>query len=153
MFPIEKLYRSLIYHMSELAPSGVSVVEGESYGVRFEDPTGKNPSVTVTMENIAEQPIELGSFGTNYSVVYTITALSRLQRDALKSIVYSGLLYNPVQVYSAFQQYAPASGAIVERIAESQPPIIIRDMPNFESDRERFFWVSIVSVGFDTIGL
>lgn len=49
MYPSEKVYRSLIYFASGIMPSGVSITDGESYGVRLEDPTGMNPAVTVTL--------------------------------------------------------------------------------------------------------
>jgi len=145
MYTIDKVYRSCIYFISQLVPSGVVVVEGESYGVRTDDPTGKQPSIAVQLDDISDSDIELGSFGTRYPLILTIAAKSRLQRDALKSIVYSGLMLQPFAIYSDVTlQNTPASGSVVETYAEIASRIRIRDMPNFDDDREKFFWTSVV---------
>lgn len=154
MYSQEKIYRSLLYFVEQIVPSGVEVTDGESYGIRLDDPTGKSPAVTVTMPESRDQALELGSFGTAYSVIFTISAVSRMQRDALKSIVHSGILLNQIPVYSNLnQQFVPASGAFIEKYASVGDYFQIRDMPNFSSDREKFFWGAAVFVTLDVLGL
>lgn len=153
MYSQEKVYRSLLYFVGQIVPSGVEVTDGESYGIRLEDPTGKNPAVTVTMPDLRDQPLELGSFGTSHSVIFTISALSRMQRDALKDIVRSGILYNQIPIYSDFTQFIPASGAAIEKYALVGDYFQAKDMPNFSSDREKFFWGAAVFVTVDVLGL
>lgn len=145
MYTQEKVYRSLIYHVAQLVPSGILVVEGASYGVNFDDPTGQSPSVAVELNDTRDEDIELGGMGTTYDITITLNAKSRVQRDALKTVLRAGLLQNPMRVYSTFSgtSLVPASGAVTERIGEVGQ-IVMRDMPNFESDRERFFWVSVL---------
>lgn len=153
MYSQEKIYRSLIYFLDQIVPSGVEVTGGESYGIRLDDPTGKSPAVTVTVPDLREQGLELGSFGTSYSVIFTISALSRMQRDALKDIVRSGILYNQLPIYSNFTQFVPASGAVIEKYASVGDYYKVKDMPDFASDREKFFWNAAVFVTLDVLGL
>ncbi len=153
MYSQEKIYRSLLYFIDQIVPSGVEVTDGESYGIRLDDPSGKSPAVTVTMPDYRDQSLELGSFGTSYSVIFTISAVSRMQRDALKDIVRSGILFNQLPIYSNFIQFVPASGATIEKYASVGDYFQIRDMPNFSSDREAFFWGAAVFVTLDVLGL
>jgi hypothetical protein len=153
MYTVDKLYRSTVYYTSQLVPSGVITVEGESYGVRTDDPTGQSPSVAITVPELRDAALELGSFGSTYNVVFTINAKSRLQRDALKSIIQSGLRHNQIPIYSDFTEFVPASGSSIETYAGIGDYFQIRNMPNFDSDREKFFWVSVVFVTLDLIGL
>lgn len=153
MYPQEKVYRSLIYFASGIAPSGVNVTDGESYGIRLDDPTGKVPAITVTLPDLRDAALELGSLGTHYSVVFTISARSRMQRDALKDIVRSGVLLNQIPIYSDFTQFVPASGATVEKYASVGDYYKATDMPNFSSDREAFFWNAVIFVTLDVLGM
>lgn len=153
MYPGEKIYRSLIHFASGILPSGVIVTDGESYGIRLEDPTGKNPAVTVTLPDVTDSAIELGSFGSSYSAIFTISARSRMQRDALKDIVRSGILYNQIPIYSNFTDFVPASGAQIEQYASVGDYFQAKDMPNFASNREDFFWGAVVFVTLEVLGL
>lgn len=153
MYIVDRIYKSLIFHMSQIVPSGVQVVDGESYGVRTESTSNTIPSVAVTLGDVQESPIELGSFGFQYGVNYTITATSRLQRDALKSIIMSGLMYTQIGIYDNFNSFLPASGAVVDRYASAGSQVIMRDMPQMETDRDRFFWVTEVFTSIDVLGL
>lgn len=149
----EKVYRSLVYYFSQLTPSGVVVVDGASYGIRLEDPTGKSPAIAINIEEHRDFPIELGSDGTQYDVVITISALSRFQRDALKAIVHSGLASREIPIYGSFTDFTPASGAVVENYLEVGNYFKFRDMPNFDTDRERFFWTAVCFVSLETLGI
>lgn len=140
----ENVYRSLIHHITQVVPDTVFVVEGESYGIDQDDGTGKSPAVTVTLDSMRSTPLELGSTGEEFNVVYTITARSRIQRDALKYVVYSGLVFSPIRIYDDFNEYVPASGTIPMYSAQFDEDIYMKDTPNFSSDREKFFWVSSV---------
>lgn len=153
MYDIDQLYRSLVHHLRGIMPSGVFVVDGEAYGVRLDDPQGQPPTVTVTIDDIGDFPVELGGLASQVSVIYTIDAQSRLQRDALKSIVYSGLRHTDVPVYSAFDDLTPASGAVVLKNAEFGDEVLARDMPNFSTDRERFFWTAQVFADVHILGV
>lgn len=153
MYAPEKLHKSLIYFTSQIVPSGVVVVDGQAYGIRLDDPTGQPPSIAVTMGDISNAALELGSFGTEYPVTFVINAQSRLQRDALKYIVRSGLYNHDIAVYSDFTDVSPASGAIIEYYADLGEYYQARDIPSFDSDRERFFWNSVVTVVIDVFGL
>lgn len=149
MIHFETVYQSLLVFAQQLAPSGVSVVEGQSYGVRYLPPTGKNPSIAVAVEDMREEPIELGTTGSaNYFTTFHVTAASRKQRDALKYIVYSGCMTVPVPLYSSFSSTGvPASGATVIGYAEVQSPVQMRDTLDFQSERERLFWSAGVFAG------
>jgi len=153
MYVYDNIYRSITYFVAQLAPSGVAVVDGESYGVRLSDPSNQSPCIAVNIEEIQNSPIELGSIGANVHAVLTISALSRVQRDALKSVVYSGLLTCEVPVYTAFDGFVPASGAVVDRYLSLGDYFSLRDMPNFDTNRERFYWVSVVFITFDFLGI
>lgn len=147
----DKVYRSLTYFVSQIVPSGVIVTDGESYGVRLEDPSGKPPSVAVTIEQAQDQAIELGSPAIQFSATITISAASRLQRDALKSIIHSGLAYNQISVYSNFVDFIPSGAA--EQYAEVSDYFIIKDMPNFNTNREKFFWTSVIFADITILGI
>lgn len=153
MYIVDRIYKSLIYHMSQVVPSGIQVLDGEGQGVRSENTSNTIPSITVSLGDTLDAPIELGSFSFKYNVYYTIVGTSRLQRDALKSIVMSGLMLNAIGVYDNFNGFLPASGAIVERYAELSSPVMIRNVPDMESDRERFFWVAEAFTSIDVLGL
>jgi len=148
----ELIYQSLILFASGIAPSGVSVVEGESYGVRFDPPIGRNPSIAVDIGDITEANIELGSFGSFYFATFHITAQSRKQRDALKSVVYSGCIHREIPVYSSFTPTGTvASGATIIAYADMQN-ISSRDVLDFQSNRERLFWAATVFCGVTVLG-
>lgn len=153
LYASEKLYRSFIYFTTQIVPSGVIVVDGQQYGIRVDDPTGKQPSIALTLGDIGNAALELGSFGTEYPVIFTVNAQSKLQRDALKYIVRSGIYNNTIPIYSDFNQFIPASGAVIEQYAGLGDYFQARDMPNFSSDRERFFWNSVITVVITTLGL
>jgi hypothetical protein len=153
MYPSEKIYRSILYFAQQIVPSGVVVVDGQEFGIRVDDPTGKSPSVAVTIGDTGNAALELGSFGTQYPVYFTINAKSRMQRDALKDIVRSGVYQNLIPIYSDFTQFVPTSGAVIEQFAELGDYFQARDMPNFESDRESFFWNAVVAISLDVLGL
>lgn len=152
-YSAEKVYRSLTYFTTQIVPSGVIVVGGQDYGIRLDDPTGQIPSVAVTMGDIGNADLELGSFGTEYPITFVVNAQSRMQRDALKSIVRSGIYNNTIPIYSDFIEFIPTSGAIVEQYAELGNYFQARDIPNFSSDREKFFWNSVITVVVNVFGL
>lgn len=131
----------------------IPVIEGNSYGVRLEDPTGKNPSVVVEMKDIRTADLELGSDGSEHEVIYSINALSRRQRDALKYLVYQNLKKRRIPVYSRFYGDMPTEDAKVLFYAEVKDPVVISDMPNFSDGHESFFWVSIVYTKIIIIGI
>lgn len=150
---IEQVYQSLLVFASGIAPSGVAVVEGESYGVRYLPPTAQIPSIAVTVEDVTEANIELGSFGSAYFISMHITAQSRKQRDAMKSIVYSGLVHTMIPIYSSFSSNGVvASGATIERYAEIGSAVTTRDVLDFQSNREKFFWSANVFCGLNILG-
>src|SRR5262245_14946275 len=114
IYTIDSVYKGLLFYFSTIVPSGVTVVEGENYGIRLDDPTGKNPSVAVNVEEMQDASIELGTASTAFICSCTVNGLSRLQRDALKHIVYSGLVYSTIPFYTAYDQFnVPASGAAI----------------------------------------
>ena len=152
MYSYDRIYRSIIYFVSMFVPSGVYVVDGESYGIRLDDPAGKQPSIAVNIEQSSDISIELGSFATRFDVVLTISAKSRIQRDALKTIVHSGILSNVVPIYTSFTNNIPSSGAVIERYLEAADYFKLKDMPNLETDREKFFWNAVCFVTLDTFG-
>lgn len=150
---IEQVYQSLLVFASGIVPSGIAIVEGESYGVRYLPPTAQNPSIAVTIEDITEADIELGSFGSSYFISFHITAQSRKQRDALKTIAYSGLIHNLIPIYSAFSGNGIiASGATVEKYAEANSSVTTRDVLDFQSNREKLFWSANVFCGLTVLG-
>lgn len=146
----DKVYRSVTYFLMQLVPSGVVVEDGESYGVRIEDPTGKSPSVAVVIDESASVAKELGSTSMQFHATITISALSRIQRDALKSIVASGLHHTEISVYTMFDDFTPIGN--IEQYLEIGDYFQIRDMPNFNTNREKFFWTSVVFVDLDLLG-
>lgn len=150
MYTHEKVYRSITYFLMQIVPSGVVVTDGESYGVRLDDPRGQSPSVAVVIDQSGSTAIELGSNSIQFNATITISALSRFQRDALKSIIMSGLFNTEIPVYSAFDEFIPSG--VIERYLDLGDYFKIRDMPNFATNREKFFWVSVVFVDLDLLG-
>jgi hypothetical protein len=148
----ENIYRSLIAHARSFVPSGVVAIDGEAFGIRLDDPTGKAPSVTVTIEEQSTAAVELGSNASRFSLVYTIDAQSRRQRDALKHVVFTALTETAVPIYTAFDDFTPASGASVVAYGEYEDNVFVRDMPNLDSGRERFFWTALVFADITIIG-
>lgn len=153
LYSSEKVYRSLLYFTTQIVPSGVVVVDGQEYGIRVDDPTVSYPSVAVTMGDISNAQLELGSYATEYPVTFVINAQSRIQRDALKDILRSGIYNNVIPIYSDFNQFIPSGGSLIEQHAELGDYFQARDMPNFDSDREKFFWNSVVTVVISVFGL
>lgn len=140
MYIVDDVYKSLIYTVRTFAPSGVVVVSGENYGIRFDDPTGKNPSIAVNLEDISDLAIELGSGGAQFVCSLTINAKSRLQRDALKSIIFNNISNSAVPIYAD----ADNNDFTVIKYAEVRPGMKMRDMPNFNDGREAFYWTATV---------
>lgn len=153
MYHTEKVYRSVYHFAEQIVPSGIIIVDGQQYGIRVDDPEGKSPSVAITLGDITDAALELGSFGAEYPIVFTINAKSRIQRDALKDIVRSGIMFNEIPIYSNFTDFVPASGAVVETYAGLGNYFQMRDMPNFDSQREKFFWNAVVVVSLDVLGI
>lgn len=151
MYAHDQVYRSIVHFVSQIVPSGVTVVDGESYGIRLEDPSGKSTSVAVTVEDRTQTALELGSFATEYSCVFTINATSRIQRDALTTIVYSGLLFNDIPVYAEFTDFVPSGD--IQRYLSAGDYISAKSMPDFSTNRDRFFWVAVVFCSLETLGL
>lgn len=142
---IDCAYKGVLHVVSRVVPEQVAVIEGENYGIRLEDPTGKNPSVAVNVEEITDASLELGSAATSIILSCTLNAQSRRQRDALKATIYSGLIHETIPLYSSYDtSYTPASGALSLGTLAVQPGIRIRDMPDLASGRERFFWSAVV---------
>lgn len=152
MYAFEKVYRSVLHFVAQIVPSGITVIDGQEYGIRVDDPVGKSASVAVTLGDTTNAELELGSYATDYPAYITINAQSRLQRDALKTIIRTGLYSNQIPVYSDFTGFIPASGAVIEQYAELGNYYQARDMPNFESDREKFFWCAVVTVSLEVFG-
>lgn len=150
-YTYDKVYRSITYFVSQIIPSGVQVVDGESYGIRLDDPVGKSPSIAVTIEQSQDVAIELGSPSIQFNTTLTINAVSRLQRDALKSIVHSGLVNNQIPVYDSFVDFVP--NGVIERYLCVGDYFSIKDMLNFTTNREKFFWVSVVFVDLELLGI
>jgi hypothetical protein len=141
----ECFYRSVLHHVATALPSGIAVIEGESYGVRQVDPRIKSPSVTVTIRDTNDAAVELGSDSSvSFQVLYTISAKSRLQRDAVKDIIYSGILHRPITIYSDFDGFVPTVDSNPLRYCQRGDYFRITDVPVFEADREKFFWTSVV---------
>jgi len=153
MYNSEKVYRSTYHFVEQILPSGVIAVDGQEYGIRVDDPVGKSPSVAVTLGDISNAALELGTIGSNYPVIFTINAKSRMQRDALKDIIRSGIMYQQIPIYSDFTSFTPASGAVIQSYAGIGDYFQMRDMPNFDSDREKFFWNAVVVVSLDILGI
>jgi len=151
----ENISRSIL-HFMQTSLSGnidVPVIEGNSYGIRLEDPVGKSPSVVVEMKDIKTASVELGSDGSEHEVVYSVNALSRRQRDALKYLVYQILKKRRIPIYSRFYGNTPVEDAKVLLYAEIKDPVVVSDMPNFSDSHESFFWVSIIYTKIVMIGI
>lgn len=141
----EYITRSLVYALSFIVPSGISVVDGDAYGVRYEDPSGKNPAITITLDDTETEAIELGSIGSRVSIIYTVTAQSKLQRNYLKDLVYNYLTQTTIPVYSGIRSnFTLPSGSLSYTSLDVNDPILVRNMPDFSENRERFFWTAVV---------
>jgi hypothetical protein len=143
----DNLYKSLVYHARSVIPSGVAVQEGESYGVRQLDPKAKAPSVTITVRDMDTSGFELGSVGSSSRIVYTVAAKSRAQRDAIKDLLYSGILHVPAIMYTDFSGSTPSNSVP----GEFGDYVKITDVPMFETDRERLFWTAVVFVEYHVL--
>lgn len=142
----------MLYFASQIVPSGVTVIEGEDYGIRVDDPSGQAPNIAIIVGDITNAELELGSFGTEYPIYFYINALSRLQRDAIKDIVRSGIYNNLIPIYTDFiSQFIP-SGAI-QQYAELGTYYQSRDIPNFSDGKEKYFWGAVITVALDVFGL
>ena len=131
---IDDVYTSVIQAVQQFVPSGIPVVSGESYGIDLNDPSGKSPSIAVTLEDITDNPIELGSNGVTIVMSCTVNAASRLQRDALKSILYTNIANTEIPIYSS---------GILTQYSHVVPGMQIRDMPNYTSGNTAFYWVCV----------
>jgi len=153
MYFLEKVYRAVIQNAVDIAPSGIEVMAGESYGVRFDDPSFKNPAIAVSLGDVETMNIELGSFGTSIPCIYNISAKSRMQRDAILSALYEGLHTSSVQIYSNYSGNIPASGSYVEYTCQFGDYMKIQSLPNFDTENEKFFWVGVIFTDLHVIGI
>lgn len=144
MLNTRAIYKSVLHHARQIAPSGVAVIEGESYGVRVADPRIVAPSITVTFYDNESSAVELGSDSLEFQVVYTLTGKSHIQRDALKDAVYNGLTSVPIRLYTDFTGEEPSEGAMLYRTAQLGDYIKITDTPRFDTENELLFWVAVV---------
>ena len=64
MYSSEKVFRSFVYFTSQIVPSGVTVIDGQEYGIRLDDPVGQSPSIAVTVGDMTNAALELGSYAT-----------------------------------------------------------------------------------------
>lgn len=136
---IDSVYSSLVNYCRGFAPSGITVVSGESYGVRFIDPGGKVPSLSVQMEITTDAALELGSGGAYHVCSVTVYALSRLQRDALKSLIFNNFSNAVIPVYANLD----AGDTSLVQYTSVLPNIRLQDMPNWNSNSESFYWIAI----------
>lgn len=144
------IYRSAVYHTKSivdkaLAGTGleIPVIGGEAYGINLEEPGDNSNSVAVEVNGVEDLPIILGSEGTRFSVVCTITATDRRKRDYLTSIVYQGMRTSPFYVYERFVNFVPQPEESPDVKARAKLYNISQDnIQSFED--ERFLWTSIV---------
>jgi len=152
----ENILRSFLYSTENFVStvSGVHVVDGSDFGVRTEDPKVKTPTVSFRLGDIESHGIELGFDNSSlYEGIFTVTTESRRQRDALKSVLYYGIKNNSILIYEKFRGKNPVNNAKVISRASLVDPIIIKDMDNFSSGREKFFWISYMYIKFIVIGI
>lgn len=153
-YTVNNVYGSLINTFRTFVPSGIKIVDGESYGVMRIEPGRTEPSIAVNIFDVQATDIELGSFGTEFTVVCTTAGKSRSQRDAINSIVYSGLMTRTFPVYTAYDpSFAPASGSTIYAYVEVGDFVQVKPIQNFSTDQEKYFWTSVVSFTLKLIGV
>lgn len=137
---IDSVYSSLIDYCRNFAPSGIPVVSGESYGVRFIDPGGKVPSLSIQMETTTDVNLELGSGGAYHMCSVTTYALSRFQRDALKSLLFDNIPNASIPIYANID----AGDTTLVQYASVLPGVRSQDMPNWNSNSESYYWINVL---------
>ncbi len=145
MYTNINVLKGIIYHFNNTVPSGVYVIDGEKYGIRLEDNAGKIPCLAFEIDEFLDTDIELGTMATRYKIVCNITANSKNQRNALKYFVYEELMKNSPEIpYYATYDVSGNPTSDVEGYMYIQKNISLKDIPNFESLRDKFFWNAVV---------
>lgn len=146
---IENVSRSCVYYMKQAVDAAVTstdipVFSGQLYGINLEDPTGKSPSITVSVLDTESSVVELGSNATSIVVVFTIHSLNNMQREFLKSLVYLTLRDKEITIYKEFIDYNPSD---FTKLCNAQwgDRISAVNIQNLNSGNEKFFWSAVVS--------
>lgn len=131
--------------------SGIEVIDGGSYGVNLSDPHGKIPSIAIDVEDISQYDLELGSTNYQYFVTFTVNELNKNRRDATTTTMINNLTSCPyINVYNKYTNKNEPTGdaVIITTIEPDSSSLQYKPMPNFDTDREKFFWVTVVFMKF-----
>jgi hypothetical protein len=146
LISFNQVYDSSLVFLKTIAPTGVEVRPGEDYGVRLDDPAGKSPSLSPKIDLTSPIDLEIGSDSTRHLISVFIHAKSRLQRNDLMTVVYSGLKTRQFPIYSSIDDtdLTPVGAPItLARIAYEE--LQSYSITDFDTDRETFFWTAVVS--------
>lgn len=123
-------------------------MSGEAYGINLTDPTARQPAIYIILDEFGTDGYELGSVGVYANALYVINALSRKQRDALKTVLMSGIIHVGLDIYQTFSNGlgtgAPIAGT------ELNDHIRVMNTQELNND-ERSFWVSTVYTRYNIL--
>lgn len=143
--------KSLIHFTKELVPSSVSVVDTADYGVLIANNGKKIPAVGVEINRYTDTPVELGSQSTVINVIFTVTAKSQQQRDALKELVYKGIKEQTLLYYPTFSGEIPTSSGI--ECFDLGRSTYVRDVPDLDADNPDKYFTSLVYAEYTYLGV
>lgn len=151
MINITNIQNSIISYVKSFTISGgISVIDGGSYGVNLNDPRGKIPSIAIDVEDITQYDLELGSTNYEYFVSITVNELNKNRRDATTTYVVNALeRCSYIDVYSKYDNNSiNITNDVISSIEPDTSTLQYKPMPNFDTDREKFFWVSVITLKF-----
>lgn len=149
--------KGIIYKLSQILPAGIYAMNGNNSSVRLDNPTGKQSSVAVVLDDIKETGKEMGSTSGQLFIAFMIAATSEEDMLGLVSILFSEMNDVEIPVYSAYQtvdqlMWTPAVGSTQINTLKTATMLESRFFPEFNTEREKFFWQAQVITSFDFIG-
>lgn len=142
MYTIEIVSRSFIYWLRQHVHESYEVREGELYGITLDNKNNNNNSVVVTVNDIEEGYLELGTNAISSSVFITMNSKSKRQRDATSSMLLDSIKKHPIYVYNNFTQYTPTEDAVSRGLRIET--YSLKNMPEPTVADPNLFWVSVL---------
>lgn len=136
--PYTRAYEALCSGLRSYLPASVAVVSGERY--RLYDTTRKPtvPSVTVVIDDVRTDAVELGSNAWRVSVLFFLLAASPTQQAALKTYVSTWAEHFETVVEPSPSVYRHLSGGYIHTTTDLPPVEVVSSS----------FWHSVIHTSF-----